>query len=73
VIDDTIDHRDVAKEGNDLHLSPAIGANPRVDLVHLPDHLGPALGRDAPELVLNNPERKATRNRRRRVSSSRLP
>jgi len=59
VVDDTIDHREVAKEGDDLHRAPALGAEHRVDLIDLANHLGPALGRDALELVLNNPERKS--------------
>jgi hypothetical protein len=55
VVDDTTNHREVGKEGDDLHRALPPGAEQRIDLVHFSDHLGPASGRDGPELVLNNP------------------
>ena len=42
----------------DLPLRQA-GTGHRVDLVYLPDHGRPALGRDGSKLVLHNPERKS--------------
>jgi hypothetical protein len=63
VVDDSVHRREIREEGNDLHRAPAFRAKKRVDFVDLADHLGPALGRDAPELVLNNPERKSRKAR----------
>jgi len=63
VVDDAIDYREVAKEGDDLHRAPAVGAEQGIDFVDFTDHLGPAFGRDAPELVLDNPERKRPKAR----------
>ena len=57
MLDDTVHHREVAKEGDDLHRAPALGAEHRVNLIDFPDHVGPALGREALELILDNPER----------------
>ena len=56
VVDNPVDHSIVGEEGDDLHLSAASEADHRVHLIHFPDHLGPALGRDRPELVLYHPE-----------------
>jgi hypothetical protein len=57
VIDDPVDHRIVSQVGDDAHLSAALGADQRVNFIDLTDHLGPALGRDGPELLLEYPER----------------
>jgi len=56
VIDDPVHHGIVGEESNDLHRAPALRAEERVDLIHLTDHLCPALGRDGPELLLEYPE-----------------
>jgi len=63
MVDDSVHHIEVGKEGDDLHRAPTLGAEHRVDFINLPDHFGPALGRDAPELVLNNPERRSRKAR----------
>jgi len=34
-----------------------------VHLINLPDHLGPALGRDGPDLLLSHPQRKSSQTR----------
>ncbi len=56
MLDDSVHHGIVGEEGNDAHLALALGTEERVDFVDLADHLGPALGGDGPELVLDNPE-----------------
>jgi len=56
VVDDPVHHGMVGEEGNDLHGVPALRTDERVHFIDLPDHLSPALGRDGPEFVLNNPK-----------------
>ena len=48
------------EEGDDLHPAPAFRADHRVHLIDLPDHGRPTFGRKAPELLLNDPERRRT-------------
>ena len=50
------DDRIVGQERDDLHHASALGADHRVNLVDLADHLGPALGGDGPDLLLDSPE-----------------
>lgn len=57
VIDDSIDDGIIGEESYDLHRAPTLRAEERVDLVHLTDHLSPALRRDGAELLLEYPER----------------
>ena len=54
-MDDPIHNSIVGEESDDLHVT-AVGAEHRVNFVDLADHLGPALGRDGPELLLDNGE-----------------
>ena len=58
VADDPVHYGIVGDEGDDPHPAAALRTDQRIHLVDLADHLGPALGRDRPELLLNNPERK---------------
>ena len=51
VIDDAIHHGILREKGDDLHPASAFRAGHGVDFVHLPDHLGPALGGETAELV----------------------
>ena len=57
VIDDPVDHGIVGEESDGLHVTAASGAQHGVNFVHLTDHLGPALGGDGPQLLLEHPER----------------
>jgi len=57
VIDDTVDHGIVGEEGDDAHLAAALRAEHRVNLIDLPDHLGPAFGGEGTELLLHHSER----------------
>jgi hypothetical protein len=61
VIDNPIDHGIVGEESDDAHLAAALRADHRVNLIDLADHLGPAPGRDGPELFLHHPERDSLR------------
>ena len=63
VVDDPVHSLIIGDEGDDLHRPSALGTDYRVDFINLANHLGPALGRDAPELVLNNPERTSLKAR----------
>ena len=63
MVGDPIHHGIVCDESNDLHPAAAFRAEHRIDFINLADHLSPALGRDAPELVLDNPERKSRKAR----------
>jgi hypothetical protein len=54
VADDPINHGIIGEESDDLHRGAASRAEHRVNLINLPDHLGPALGRDRAELLLDN-------------------
>jgi len=63
VVDDAVHHRVVREESDEFHLAAAMRAEHRVDLINLPDHLSPVLARDAPQLVLDNPERKSCQAR----------
>jgi len=58
VVDDPVDDGVLREEGNDLHPAPAFGTEHGVDFIDLSDHGRPALGRKAPELLLNHPEGK---------------
>jgi hypothetical protein len=44
VIDDPVHHGIIGEESDDLHHAAASRAEERVNLINLPDHLGPALG-----------------------------
>jgi hypothetical protein len=59
VTDNPVHHGIFCKEGDDVHMATALGAEHGIDLVDLADHRGPALGGEALELVLNNPQRKS--------------
>ena len=61
--DNPINHREVAREGHALHRAPALRVAQRVNFRNLANHLGPALERDAPELLLGHPERKSRKAR----------
>ena len=58
VMDDPVHYGVVREESDDLHRAAALRTDHRVDLIDLADHLGPALGRERPELLLNHPEGK---------------
>ena len=58
VIDDPVHHAVVGEESDDLHLPTALGAEQGIDFIDFTDHLGPAFGRETPELLLHPPERK---------------
>jgi hypothetical protein len=51
-------------ENDDLHPAPAFRADHRVHLIDLPDHCRPTLGRKAPELLLDDPERRCRCSRK---------
>jgi len=51
VVDNPVHHGIVGEEGDDLHRGAALDTGQGVNFVHFADHLGPALGREAPELV----------------------
>jgi hypothetical protein len=57
VTDDPVDDRRLGQESDNLHPPAAAGASERVHFIDLPYHLGPALGRDGPKLLLDHPER----------------
>jgi len=59
MIDDPVHHGIVGEESDDLHRGAALRADHRVNLIDLADHLGPALGGDGPQLILDNPQRKS--------------
>ena len=59
MVDDFVHHRVVGKRSDDPHRSPALETEHRFHFINLADHLSPAPGRDGPELVLNNPDRKS--------------
>jgi len=58
VVDDPVHHAVVGEESDDLHLPTALGAEHGIDFIDFTDHLGPAFGRETPELLLHHPERK---------------
>jgi len=64
VADDSVDHGILGEEGDDLHLASASRAEHRIHFIHFADHLGPALARDGPELVLHDQERRKGPDRR---------
>ena len=45
MVDDTIHHGEIGEESDDAHLATAFGADHRVYLKDLADHLSPAFGR----------------------------
>ena len=57
VVDDPVHYGGLREEGDDFHPASALRANHRIDLIDLPDHFGPALGGDAPRLLLDNAQR----------------
>jgi hypothetical protein len=59
VVNDAIDCGEISEESNDPHHAAAFGTEERVNFINFPDHLGPTIGREAPELILNNPERES--------------
>jgi hypothetical protein len=63
-VDDPVLHGKIGNECNDFHLTAALGTGERVNFINLADHLGRSPGREAPELVLYNPERKSRQARR---------
>ena len=63
VVDDAVHYGIVGKEGNDAHPTPALGTEQGVDLVNLPDHGRPPLGRDALKFLLDHTERKSRKAR----------
>jgi hypothetical protein len=59
VVDDALHYGIVCKEWDDLHRAAAAETSQGIHLVHFSDLLGPALGREAPELFFNNWERRS--------------
>jgi len=59
VVNDPVHHGIVGEESDDLHDAAALRADHRVNLIDLPDHLGPAFGGDGPELLFHHPERES--------------
>jgi hypothetical protein len=57
VVDDAVHDGAVCQERDDLHRAAALRADQRINFVDFTDHLGPALGKDALELILDNPDR----------------
>lgn len=56
VVDDTIDNREICKEGNDAHPAAALGTDKWVDFINLADHLGPAPAGNPWAFLLDNQE-----------------
>jgi len=56
VVDDAIDHGEIGKESDDLHLATALGAAQGIDFINLADHLGPAAAWDSRTLFLDDDE-----------------
>jgi hypothetical protein len=56
-------HSIVREEGDNAPPASTARTEQGIDLIDLADHLGPAFGRDGPELVLYNPERASLRAR----------
>lgn len=54
---DAVHEATVREERDELHRAAALGIEEGVNPVDRADHLGPALGRDGPELLLEYPER----------------
>lgn len=52
MVDDSVHHREIHEEGNDLHLSLAFGTEEWVDLINLVDHCGPAAAGDSRAFLL---------------------
>jgi len=61
MIDYPIHDGNLRDEGDDLHPAAALGAGHRINFIDLPDHLRPALGGDALQVLLDQPERRRTR------------
>ncbi len=57
VVDDTVDHAVIGEESDDLHPAAAFRTDHGFDFVDLPDHFGPAFGRETTKLLLDGPER----------------
>lgn len=56
---DAVHEATVREERDDLHRAATLGIEEGVNLLDRADHLGPALGRDGPELLLEHPERES--------------
>ena len=54
MVDNSIHHRIVRNESNDLHLSAALWTKQRVHLIDFPDHLGPASAGNPGALLLDD-------------------
>jgi hypothetical protein len=52
MIDYPIHDGNLRDEGDDLHSAAALGTDHRINLIDLPDHLRPALGGDALQVLL---------------------
>jgi hypothetical protein len=59
MFDDPVHDGMLREESDDLHSTAAIRTKHRIDLVDFPDHGRPGLGRDARELLFNNPKGKS--------------
>ena len=55
-VDDPLSYGIIGDGGDDFHLAAAFGTEERVDLINLPDHLGPAAAGDLLFFLLNNDE-----------------
>ena len=60
MIDYPIHDGNLRDEGVDLHSAAALGTDHRINLIDLPHHGRPALGRDVLRLLLDHPERRRT-------------
>ena len=63
VVNDAIDYGEIGEESNDPHRAAALRADHRINFIDFTDHLGPAVGRDRPELLLHHPERESLKAR----------
>jgi len=55
LVDDLVDSLIALKESDDAHVALALGTDQGIDLINLPDHLGPAFGENAPERLPLHP------------------
>ena len=53
--DGSVDHGIGSEKGDGFHRRTALGAEERVNFIHLADHLGPALRGNGPELSVHYP------------------
>jgi hypothetical protein len=63
VVNDAIDYGEIGEESNDPHHAAALRADHRINFIDFTDHLGPAFGRETPELLLHHPERESLKVR----------